>query len=71
MSFFTASGKPVPLPTGQIPHCAFCLHDEAGDLELIVDARGEQIWACVAADWCDLRAFVRDLSLGEHLDGAL
>lgn len=68
MSFFTASGKPVPLPTGQVPRCAFCLHDEAGDLELIVDARGEQIWACRDSVWCDFKAVGAGLHLGEHIE---
>lgn len=49
-------------------HCAYCLHDEPGDLVKSADSRGNLILACRDEAMCDMRAYERELHLGLHLE---
>lgn len=50
------------------PRCAWCEHDVPGDLVRSADAHGNLILECRASDFCDLRAYMRGLHLGVHLE---
>ena len=55
---FTASGKPIPLPSGQVergPRCAWCQNTERRALRPAFTADDILILECISEDACNTR----------------
>lgn len=49
--------------------CFYCHHDDPAELVRSADAHGNLIYECADGGFCDLRAWMRGLHTGLHIEG--